>query len=151
MTGTKRKNDDISNSSISSSLLEAIELYSPTPKQNPDNKFIESKRTKLPQILPKSKIPSSYDKKSPSSTLSSLSTTTTNNSNINITSISNPTNPIHSSSSSGPNNSNTSRLKSNSIDFTSPALITQAQETNMSPDMSQRNTCNCKKSRCLKL
>lgn len=35
--------------------------------------------------------------------------------------------------------------------FSSPPIIAKAKQTNMSPNMEQKGTCNCKKSRCLKL
>ena len=128
--GSKRKNIDISVPSISSHLLEAAELNSPIKKQNlQSNNLIEVQRPKFPQLLPKLKIPTTYEKNSPliSANISSSSTS-----------------------------SSSTRLNAISADFTSPAIISQPQESNMSPDnnlmmIGQRNSCNCKKSRCLKL
>lgn len=93
-----------------------------TNNTNNNDNSVDVKKTKLTQILPKITIPPNYDKSSPKPT----------------------PNPVTSSSSSGP------RSGSSSVDFRSPALLAKPQEPNMSPDMSQ-NTCNCKKSRCLKL
>lgn len=40
---------------------------------------------------------------------------------------------------------------SKNMPFLSPAVTAKPKQTNMSPNMDQRNHCNCKKSKCLKL